>query len=293
MSPDANLALAPVFWQALLAPADVARPAWLNQPGFAVYRNTCLKGCVDALTAQFPSVLRLVGNDWFRAAATEHVRAQPPQDGRLLRYGAGFPPFLQTFAPAAGLPYLAGVAQLDWLWTQAHVAADAAPLPPHAMATWDANTLHTTTLRLHPATHWHGHAELPLYSLWRAAREQHDDPNPAAWVGVGALLTRPHDQVLWAPLSAGGCALLEACERTQWQPNTLLLYANHLHDNDRWPMGPAGNGIALPPAITALPADRLWSPSLDAERQLDKAMALGLQHDLQGPLPLKKRLRPA
>ncbi|WP_277373678.1 PIG-L family deacetylase [Pseudomonas sp. AA-38] len=86
-------------------------------------------------------------------------------------------------------------------------------------------------------------------------------------------------------------ALLEACERSGWQPQTLLLYANHLHDNDRWPMGPAGCGIALPPALTPLPADRLWSPTLDAERQLDKAMALGLQHDLQGPLPLKKRLR--
>ncbi|QNH00813.1 PIG-L deacetylase family protein [Pseudomonas sediminis] len=86
-------------------------------------------------------------------------------------------------------------------------------------------------------------------------------------------------------------AVLEACERSGWKPKTLLLYANHLHDNDRWPMGPAGNGIALPPAINALPADRLWSPTLDAERQLDKAMALGLQHDLQGPLPLKRRLR--
>ena len=86
-------------------------------------------------------------------------------------------------------------------------------------------------------------------------------------------------------------AALEACQRSGWKPQTLLLYANHLHDNDRWPMGPAGNGIALPPAITALPADRLWSPTLDAERQLDKAMALGLQHDLQGPLPLKRRLR--
>lgn len=86
-------------------------------------------------------------------------------------------------------------------------------------------------------------------------------------------------------------AVLEACERSSWQPQTLLLYANHLHDNDRWPMGPAGNGIALPPAIAALPAERLWSPSLDAERQLDKAMALGMQHDLQGPLPLKRRLR--
>ena len=86
-------------------------------------------------------------------------------------------------------------------------------------------------------------------------------------------------------------AVLEACERSGWKPKTLLLYANHLHDNDRWPMGPAGNGIALPPAINALPADRLWSPTLDAERQLDKAIALSLQHDLQGPLPLKRRLR--
>ena len=86
-------------------------------------------------------------------------------------------------------------------------------------------------------------------------------------------------------------AVLEACDCSSWKPQTLLLYANHLHDNDRWPMGPAGNGIALPPAISALQADRLWSPTLDTERQLDKAMALGLQHDLQGQLPLKRRLR--
>lgn len=86
-------------------------------------------------------------------------------------------------------------------------------------------------------------------------------------------------------------ALLAAIEVSSWKPQTLLLYANHLHDNDRWPMGPAGNGIALPPAITALPADGLWSPCLSVEQQLDKAMALQMQHDLQGPLPFKKRLR--
>lgn len=86
-------------------------------------------------------------------------------------------------------------------------------------------------------------------------------------------------------------ALLEACSRSAWQPRTLLLYANHLHDNDRWPMGPAGYGVALPPALTPLPAERLWSPLLDAGCQLDKAMALAMQHDLQGLLPLKRRLR--
>ena len=86
-------------------------------------------------------------------------------------------------------------------------------------------------------------------------------------------------------------ALQQAIALSSWKPQTLLLYANHLHDNDRWPMGPAGNGIALPPAIEPLPADLLWSPLLSPAVQLDKAMALGMQHDLQGRPPLKKRVR--
>ena len=215
MTADANLTLMPALWHALLAPPDAPRAAWMKQPGFAVYRNTCTKGCVDALAAQFPSVLRLVGEDWFRAAAAEHVRAQPPHDGRLLRYGDGFPDFLRHFPPAAELPYLHGVAQLDRLWTEAHSAADAEPLPPEALTTLGEDALSSRCLRPHPATRWACHASLPLFSLWRAARERHDDPNPAAWVGEGALFTRPADQVWWAPLSAGGCALLDACAAGQ------------------------------------------------------------------------------
>lgn len=86
-------------------------------------------------------------------------------------------------------------------------------------------------------------------------------------------------------------ALMLAIARSAHKPDTALLYANHLHDNDRWPMGAAGAGIALPPAIEPLPADRLWSPLLSPEVQLDKAMALRMQHDLQTPRPLKKRIR--
>lgn len=86
-------------------------------------------------------------------------------------------------------------------------------------------------------------------------------------------------------------AVNQAIAEGEWKPSTLLLYANHLHDNDRWPMGPAENGVALPPAIEPLPADRLWSPTLDSEARMNKAMALAMQHDLQVPIPLKKRLR--
>jgi len=106
------------------------------------------------------------------------------------------------------------------------------------------------------------------------------------------VIVTPHPQL--DPHSdhvASTQALLQAIELSSWKPKTLLLYANHLHDNDRWPMGPAGFGIALPPAIEALPDDGLWSPTLDAAQRLDKAMALAMQHDLQGALPLKRRIR--
>lgn len=86
-------------------------------------------------------------------------------------------------------------------------------------------------------------------------------------------------------------ALGEAIARSGWKPEVQLLYANHLYDNDRWPMGPAGNGIALPPRLEPLPADGLWSPVLGAGARMDKAQALAMQHDLQTPLPLRKRLR--
>ncbi|CDF94982.1 MULTISPECIES: PIG-L deacetylase family protein [unclassified Pseudomonas] len=86
-------------------------------------------------------------------------------------------------------------------------------------------------------------------------------------------------------------AVMEALVGLEWQPTTLLGYANHLHDNDRWPMGDTGEGVALPPVFDP---DRTMQPlslSLSLTLQRDKAMALGMMHDLQPPLPLKRRLR--
>ncbi|EXI88705.1 MAG: hypothetical protein AW12_01838 [Candidatus Accumulibacter sp. BA-94] len=106
------------------------------------------------------------------------------------------------------------------------------------------------------------------------------------------VVITPHPQLdPHADHVAATQALELAMQRSVWQPEVALLYANHLHDNDRWPMGPAGNGIALPPALLPLPADGLWSPLLSPSEQLDKAMALAMQHDLQGGLDCKQRLR--
>ncbi|MCY1259495.1 GlcNAc-PI de-N-acetylase [compost metagenome] len=106
------------------------------------------------------------------------------------------------------------------------------------------------------------------------------------------VLVTPHPQLdPHADHVHATLAVEQAIQRSAWQPDTLLFYANHLHDNDRWPMGPADGGIALPPCIEPLPADGLWSPTLDAATRIDKAQALAMQHDLQLPLAAKKRLR--
>lgn len=91
-------------------------------------------------------------------------------------------------------------------------------------------------------------------------------------------------------------ALTEAMSSAKHDISTLLLYANHLHDNDRWPMGNAYTGVTLPPVFEpikadAITADTLFSICLSKNQQVDKAAALLMQHDLQQRLPLKRRLR--
>ncbi|WP_210645080.1 PIG-L family deacetylase [Pseudomonas sp. Tri1] len=86
-------------------------------------------------------------------------------------------------------------------------------------------------------------------------------------------------------------AVMQALEGLEWQPGILLGYANHLHDNDRWPMGDAGTGIALPPFFDPARPMHPVSLPLTLAAQRDKAMALGMMHDLQPQAPFKRRLR--
>ncbi|NWB30960.1 PIG-L deacetylase family protein [Pseudomonas gingeri] len=86
-------------------------------------------------------------------------------------------------------------------------------------------------------------------------------------------------------------AVMEALQGLEWQPTTLLGYANHLHDNDRWPMGDSGAGIALPPVFDTAQRLQPYCLPLSLEQQRDKAMALGMMHDLQPRAPFKRRLR--
>ena len=94
----------------------------------------------------------------------------------------------------SGLLVLEGLHLVDaWLARQ----------PPEALA-----LLH---LQPHPAARWQWCAAHPAYRLWQRQRAGLAWDANLPWQGEGALLTRPHDAVQWAPLPHAGCALLDAC----------------------------------------------------------------------------------
>lgn len=174
------MSTAQAFAHALLRP-DAPCPAGLktwngSDPAqrFAVHRNNVVVSLVDALADSYPAVQALVGEDFFRAMAAEFVRGNPPRSPVLAWYGAGFADFLEGFPPAAGLPYLADVARLEWLRVEAWHAADADPLPLAEISALlaDAAALPALRLALHPALRLLRSAH-PVVSIWAA--HQADD----------------------------------------------------------------------------------------------------------------------
>lgn len=203
------------FANALLERVPTASAPWLAQPAFAVYRNTVIKACVDALEANYPSVVRLVGREWFRSAAALFVEQHPPQDGALVSYGGHFSGFLRSFEPAAELTYLTDVARLDRFWTESHIAADALPLCAAHLAQLSPGALMDCRLRPHPAARWAWFESQPIHSIWHRNRIDAGAQDELVWQGEGCLITRPGATVQWQPAGQADCAFLDACAAGQ------------------------------------------------------------------------------
>lgn len=210
-----------VFAAALLeheleVPAGLRVPVGINPARrFAVHRNNIVVALVDALAAAFPVTQALVGEDLFRAMARERVRMDPPRSPIISEYGAGFADFIAACHSAAPVPYLADVARLEYLRTQAYNAADADPLHVshfHALLA-TPERIAGTRLVLHPACAWLSSRHAVL-SIWAA----HQGLDDIADANLGAidldaaecvLVTRPQSQVFVDSLPSGTTALLD------------------------------------------------------------------------------------
>jgi hypothetical protein len=173
-----------------------------KQPGFAVYRNTTPNALIEALRANYPVTAEILGGEGFDTLAFAHSRQHPPAHPILLVYGRDFADFLAAQPWIEELPYLPDVARIERLWTEAHLAADAAPLAMADLVALDADGWMGLRLPLHPATRlaW---LRTPAMTIWQAHRSDAGFETLAPeWRAEGALFTRPGGEVRAMPIDA-------------------------------------------------------------------------------------------
>lgn len=216
---DADTGAQARFVAALLDPAAPPPPGLRSWNGsdparrFDVHRNNVAVALGAALADGFPVVQALVGEPFFGAMARAFAVRQLPPSPVLGDWGDAFADWIVTFAPAASLPWLAGVARLERARVRAAVAADAAALTPQAVAARlaDPQALPGACLQLHPSFSalCFEHA---VATIW-AAHQQPELPETIPTDGAeGALVLRDADDAVLtlvvAPATARLCAAL-------------------------------------------------------------------------------------
>jgi Putative DNA-binding domain len=205
---------------------------------FDVYRNNVATSLAEAICVGFPVVTRLIGQQNMNVLAGAFLRAHPPDDPVLMRYGADFPQFLAGAPQLAHLGYLPDVARLELAIRYSYHAGDADPIAPERMGDIPPEALLQASIRFAPAVHL-VRSDWPIHDIW-----QFNTNDNAAKPQAGAqdvLITRPEFDPLVLLLPSGGgewiqslmqgnnigTALDAACAKTpefdMASPLTLLL----------------------------------------------------------------------
>jgi hypothetical protein len=178
------------------------------ESGLAVYRNNVMSSLIKVVTARFPVVRRLLGEDCFLESVRRFIAAGPPRSPLLLEYGDGFPHFLRSVGDDA---CVADIADLEVARGKAYHAADAVSLPPQAFAAIPAERLAGLRLTFHPSVSLL-QSRFSIVSIWQANQQAGDATLPQVRPEA-ALIARPMLEVEVWKLPSGGFAFLTALRR--------------------------------------------------------------------------------
>src|ERR1051325_1564532 len=145
------------FAEAILS-GDAPIPAAIREASgrayasrFGVYRNNVAAGLINAVSARYPVVRKLLWDDAFKRVVHQYVVSEPPRSPVLLQYGESFPQYLRGIGQGAAANYLADVAAIESMRTRAYHAADAASLPRQAFNAVPAEEWPELCIDLHPS----------------------------------------------------------------------------------------------------------------------------------------------
>lgn len=179
----------------------------------AIYRNNFLIGLGEALKANFPVTLQLLGAEFFEQAARRFVLAQPPRRPCLFEYGAGFADYLRDLPHLATRPYIVDMARFEFARIAAYNAPAEPAVAPEALIGLSPEQLEALPIRRAR------HAVIiairaPVLALWQAHQVAEPDftaidmtPRPHA-----LLICRPEQALMFQELDLSASAFLLTAE---------------------------------------------------------------------------------
>lgn len=216
--PDAQKLFSDALLDAAVEPQVVPifkGDARLIEQRFALYRGNLSATWEKTLSAAYPVLKALVGEEFFGGLARAYGKAHPSKVGDLNQFGALFAQFLADFPHVAEYPYFPDMARLEWALHCAHYADNAPIFNPAVVAQVAPEQLDHVRFAFHPAVTLIA-SEWAIVELWHAHLPDGEDAFPQTMDrGNYALVARPQWKTVVLPLRESAYAALHALHNGQ------------------------------------------------------------------------------
>lgn len=212
----------------------------IASPRLNIYRNNIFITLIETLQKLYPTIERLVGEEFFNAVAHEYIKQSPSATRSLRDYGHSFAEFLATFPPTQSLPYLPEVAHLEWAYHAVLLEKNADLFDLNQLKAIAEDDYGNIKFKLHPASRLFAF-QFPVLQIWQICQEDNTaEKIELAEDGENILVIRRQWEVTFEKLTTGEFALLsafargfifeKACERAlQADPNIDIDFCLQQH----------------------------------------------------------------
>lgn len=182
---------------------------------FALYRGNLTATWDKTLSAAYPVLKALVGEEFFGGLTRAYGKAYPSQLGDLNRFGAQFAEFLMAFPHVSDYPYFPDMARLEWALHRAHYADSASVFNPADIAQLAPERLDDVRLLMHPALSLI-ESDWAIVQLWQAHLPDGEHSFPLEMQNKNyALVARPQWKAVVLPIEPSAYAALHALQNRQ------------------------------------------------------------------------------
>ncbi|OGT38498.1 MAG: hypothetical protein A3F12_04120 [Gammaproteobacteria bacterium RIFCSPHIGHO2_12_FULL_38_14] len=143
----------------------------------AIYNNAYRSRLVDALAANYPVLQTYLGCEQFEALGQAYLSANPSSFRSIRWFGDQLVNFLNEHADYKAFPYLAELAQFEWVLTLVFDATDSPVLQMEEMGSIPPGAWVNMRLQTHPSLHrlslsWN------VVQIWQAISDDKTPPDP-------------------------------------------------------------------------------------------------------------------